>query len=84
MNMNSLTTQTKGEIGELIVAADLLEKGFEVFKPLGQTKDFDLLISKDGRLAKIQVKSRHRMGRDSIEVCLGTNGVKLFDRNVVD
>lgn len=81
-----MTTQEKGDIGELIIAADLLEKGFEVFKPIGSTKDFDLLIMKDGQIRKVQVKSRYRTN-GFIEVPLGTanvKGIRYFDKNVVD
>jgi hypothetical protein len=50
-------SKTKGSIGQLTIAADLLSKGYEVFTELGDNSKIDLIaVSKDYDLIKIQVK----------------------------
>lgn len=48
----------KGEIGELEVAADLLERGYEVFNPISQNCPYDLVAQNidTGEFYTIQVK----------------------------
>ena len=52
-------TKTKGNIGELRVAADLYEKGFSVFREYGDNSKIDIIAAKGSKLYKIQVKSLH-------------------------
>jgi len=51
---------TVGAIKELLAAADLLEQGFEVFRSMSPNASCDLIIHRNGRLWKIEV----RTGRD--------------------
>ena len=50
-------TKRKGSIGEMAVAKYLMEHGFYVFKELGDLSRVDLIIEKDRKLQKIQVKA---------------------------
>lgn len=50
------TTKTKGDLAELMVAGDLLRKGYKIAIPYGEDWDFDLIVFRDGRLERIQVK----------------------------
>jgi len=50
-------TKAKGTLGELKIAADLVEKGYGVFTELGDLSKIDLIaVSSDYHLHKIQVK----------------------------
>ncbi len=50
----------KGKVGavvELIVSADLLRRGYEVFRALSQSASCDILAMKDGAILRIEVRS---------------------------
>lgn len=44
------TTKTKGDLAELMVAADLRQKGYKVALPFGEDWDYDLIFDRDGTL----------------------------------
>jgi hypothetical protein len=46
----------KGDLAELMVAADLLRRGYKVAFPYGEDWDFDLIFERDERLERVQVK----------------------------
>ena len=48
----------KGDLAELKVATDLLERGYKIAIPYGEDWDFDLIFSRgdDAGLERIQVK----------------------------
>jgi hypothetical protein len=50
--------KTKGDMAELIVAADLVKRGYRVAFPFGEDCDFDLLFWRAGerKLERVQVK----------------------------
>jgi hypothetical protein len=48
--------KTKGDLAELKVAADLVERGYRVAIPFGEDVDFDLILIRDGQLERVQVK----------------------------
>lgn len=52
-----LSTQFKGDITELQVAAYFLNLGYVVSKPLTQDSKYDLIIDKQHHLIRIQVKT---------------------------
>lgn len=53
----------QGEKSELAVASELINKGFGVSFPFGHDYQYDLIVDKDGRLYKIQVKTaKHEEG----------------------
>lgn len=45
-----------GDVAEMKVAADLIERGFRVSKPLVENSPYDLISEIDGSLDRIQVK----------------------------
>jgi len=49
-------SKLKGTLGELVVASDLVEKGFPIFKEFGDSSRIDLIALVDKNLIKIQVK----------------------------
>lgn len=46
----------KGDLAELMVAADLRRRGFGVALPFGEDNDFDLILIREDRLERVQVK----------------------------
>lgn len=55
--MKELSTQFKGDITELQVSAYFLKLGYIVSKPLTQDSKYDLIVDKDHKLLRIQVKT---------------------------
>lgn len=53
-----MASGTVGAIGELLVAVDLLEKGYEVFRALSPACSCDLVVYKGGRGTRVEVKVR--------------------------
>lgn len=48
--------KTKGDLAELKVAADLIERGYRIAIPYGEDHDFDLILIRDDQLERVQVK----------------------------
>ena len=48
--------KTKGDLAELKVATDLIERGYRVAIPYGEDHDFDLILCRGDKLERIQVK----------------------------
>jgi hypothetical protein len=48
--------KAKGDLAELMVAKDLLKRGYKVAFPYGEDWDFDLIVCREERLERIQVK----------------------------
>jgi len=54
-----VNTGTRGAISELRVAADLLERGFEVFRSVSPSSPCDFAIFRDGELLRLEVRTGH-------------------------
>jgi hypothetical protein len=52
----------KGDLAELMVATDLARRGYKVAFPFGEDWDYDLIVDRDGRLERIQVKHANGNG----------------------
>ncbi len=48
--------KAKGDLAELKVATDLVERGHQVAFPFGEDNDFDLILIRDEQLERVQVK----------------------------
>jgi hypothetical protein len=46
----------KGDLAELMVAADLRRRGFKLAFPYGEDWDYDLIVERAGKLERVQVK----------------------------
>lgn len=55
-----LSTATIGAMNELLVAADLMKRGFDVFRALSPSCSCDLAVVKDGTLLRIEVRTGWR------------------------
>jgi hypothetical protein len=56
-DINNTSTNTTGAISELEVSADLLKKGYEVFRAVSPSCSCDLIAHKNGKLLKIEVRT---------------------------
>ena len=54
----------KGDLAELMVAADLRRRGHKIAIPYGEDWDYDLIVCRDGALERVQVK--HAVSRDGV------------------
>jgi hypothetical protein len=54
--MEGFSSKQKGDIAEYRVIAELLRRGLNVLRPLGDRLPYDLAVEKDGSLIRIQVK----------------------------
>jgi hypothetical protein len=52
----ALNRKDKGDLAELAVAADLMHRGHRVAFPYGEDWDYDLILARDDRLERVQVK----------------------------
>ena len=67
----------KGDLAELKVAADLLQRGCKLSIPFGEDSDYDLIADYEGVLHRIQVKFTRSNGRRILIRCRShslTNG----------
>ena len=55
-----LATGTVGAIGELLVSVDLLKKGYEVYRALSPACSGDLIIEKDNKIQKVEVRTGYK------------------------
>ena len=51
-----LNRKGKGDLAELKVATDLLERGYRIAIPYGEDCDFDLILCRGDALERVQVK----------------------------
>jgi hypothetical protein len=63
------TLKRKGDLAELKVAADLLDRGCTLSLPFGEDCDYDLVADDDGRLHRIQVKYTQSDGHRILVRC---------------
>jgi Holliday junction resolvase len=75
-----------GAISELLVCANLLEKGYEVFRSVSQDCSCDLLAMKDNKILKIEVKTVAINKNGSLNYGIAKENINRFDilANVVD
>ena len=56
-------TKQKGDMAELRVASDLVRQGYRIALPFGEDCDFDLVLLRDERFERVQVKYVTSNGR---------------------
>ena len=77
--MNFKTNKEKGNSGLGIAIAYFSMNGYTVSIPLNDTQDYDLIVDKDNKLQRIQVKSTGCIGKGgnyqvALKSCGGTKG----------
>lgn len=55
-----LAPATTGALAELLISADLLKRGYEVFRALSPSCSCDLMVLKDGKTIRVEVKTAYR------------------------
>jgi hypothetical protein len=48
--------KAKGDLAEVMIAADLIRRGYKVAIPYGEDWDFDLIVCREERLERVQCK----------------------------
>ena len=61
--------KTKGDLAELKVAADLIDRGCRLSIPFGEDCDYDLIADYEGRLHRVQVKYTRSDGQVVVLRC---------------
>lgn len=65
--MAKVNHSVAGTISELLVAADLMARGWQVFMPVIASKGHDLIAMKDGRLVTFEVRSAYRSAAGKVK-----------------
>ena len=63
-------TKKKGDMAELRVASDLVRQGYQVAIPFGEDSDFDLVLMRDERFERVQVKYFRSDGQVIVVRCV--------------
>jgi PD-(D/E)XK endonuclease len=72
-----LNRKGKGDLAELKVATDLLQRGYKIAFPYGEDWDFDLILCRGSSLERVQVKYARSNGSIVEVKCIShslTNG----------
>lgn len=86
MSYNNMDTNGKGMYAEYLFASECIKRGIYPSKPLMDSSIYDMILEKDGKLYKVQIKYSAKVPSDrkSIQVPL-CNGVKSrYDIDSVD
>lgn len=89
---NCQNTRHQGNLGVSSLIDKLTKKGFSVFLPFGETKDYDLVFDDGVRLNKVQVRTTSERAKSKkfvvhLRVMGGNRSfhtAKLFDNSKVD
>jgi hypothetical protein len=86
-----LNLKGRGDLAELMVAADLLRRGHKIAIPYGEDCDFDLVLVRGARLERVQVKHTRSDGSVITVRCRShslTNGkvrrIKRYTAEMID
>jgi len=79
-------TKTKGDLGVTIVMADVSKKGYKIAIPMGEDWDYDLIVLKNRKLERVQVKYTESDGRVIHASCCSTNNwnIKKYSQQMID
>ena len=88
--MKFITNKEKGNSGLGIAIAYFTTSGYIVSIPLNDTQDYDLIVEKENRLQRVQVKATGCIGKGgnyqvALKSCGGTKGKTyktLIDTNI--
>ena len=69
--------KAKGDLAEVMIAADLMRRGYKIALPYGEDWDYDLILCRGASLERVQVKHATSDGRVVPVRCMShslTNG----------
>ncbi len=89
--MTTHHTKDKGDLGVLKAQVDLAEKGYLILIPLSEHSPFDIVIYKDNRFRRVQVKYRSLTKKNTLELRFRSSWAdrkgsheKKIDKNDID
>lgn len=88
--MDKYNTIEKGYLGSLLVEKKLIEKGFNLFKPVLENGKIDLIVEKNNVLLRIQIKTvvQEKYGKRipvrKISHNMGNYKVKRYTKDDID
>lgn len=71
---NASNTKKQGDIGEARAVYEYTRLGWVVCKPLCDSAKYDLIVERDGKLKRVQVKTATKKKNNTYEVGLRTTG----------
>lgn len=79
-------TKRKGDIGEAMVMADVLRRGYKVAIPVGEDWSYDLIVLRDNKLDRIQCKYTESDGSVITVMCQSRNNwnTKKYTSEMID
>lgn len=76
---STLPTGTSGAISELIAGADLLRRGYDVFRALSPACSCDLIAQRGGELLRIEVRTGRRLAAGGLDYSKNATDAGRFD-----
>ena len=64
--LRHIATGTMGALAELIVSADLLRQGYEVFRSVSPHASCDIIAHKDEKMLRVEVRTGHKNKSGSV------------------
>jgi len=71
-------TKTKGDIGEAMVLADVLRRGYKAAIPLGEDWKYDLIVLRKNKLLRLQCKYSQMQSGIIFVRCRSANNWKAY------
>ena len=71
-------TKRKGDIGEAMVMADVLRRGYKVAIPVGEDWRYDLIVLRGGKLERLQCKYTVSDGVRIVVRCRSSNNWSVY------
>lgn len=91
MFVNCRNSRKRGDVGLAAAIFWFAKSGYTVCVPLADSQDYDLIVERDGQMARVQVRTTTHLKRGAYYVNLRVTGgnrsgstVKFFDRTRVD
>lgn len=66
-------TKKKGDLGEVIILADIMKKGYKAAMPIGEDWRYDLIVERRGKLERVQCKYTESDGKRIKVRCKSSN-----------
>ena len=81
-----INTKTKGDLGEIKIISDLIERNYNVSIPFSEDSRYDLIVDRNGNLERMQVKYVESDGVSIKVRCYNDNNrnVKYYTSKSID
>ena len=79
-------TKLKGDIGQSMIMADILRRGYKLAVPFGEDWDYDLIVLRNGIFQRIQCKYTESKNGVVMVYCRSCNGwsLKKYSSETID